>query len=162
MSDGFYDLGQVCENGHAVNGHARSDPVRNEKHCSMCGARTITVCPSCSMEIRGTYEVPGVVVLGAGYAPPAFCHECGQPYPWTADGLRAAESLADEMALPDDETALLKESVRDMVRETPNAPVAKARFKRIIRNVEGEAKGAMRAVLTNITSKAIIESIFGP
>ena len=161
MSDGYYDLGQACENGHAVNGHARSSPIHNEKHCSRCGARTITACPACRMEIRGMYKVPHVAVI-ASYSPPAFCHECGHPYPWTAAALRAAESLADEMGITDEEKTLLKEGVRDLVRETPNTPVAKTRFKKVIQKAGGEAKSTMRAILTNITSRAIIESIFGP
>ena len=116
MSDGVYDLGQVCENGHAVNGRSRSSPIRNEKHCRRCGARTITACPSCKMEVRGMYEAPGVLDLGARYTAPAFCHECGHPYPWTAAGLRAAESLADEMALTEDEKNLLTRKIRGVFR----------------------------------------------
>lgn len=43
-----YDVAQICENGHIVNGASLYYKERNEKHCSKCGAHTITACPACS------------------------------------------------------------------------------------------------------------------
>ena len=160
--DGYYDLGQVCENGHAINGRARDYPAHNENRCSKCGARTLTSCPSCKTEIRGEYDVPSVAIIGGSYVAPAFCHECGHPYPWTAAGLRAAERLADEIdGLAESEKTLLKASLSDLIRDTPDRPVAETRFRRIMQKAGGEAARGMRAVLTNVVNKQVMETLFG-
>ena len=56
-------------------------------------------------------------VIGfSNYTAPAFCYKCGDPFPWTAAALRAAEDLADEMdALSDDEKESLKKTLPDLV-----------------------------------------------
>ena len=41
MDDSYYDLAQICENGHVANSCARDYPARNQVHCDKCGSRTI-------------------------------------------------------------------------------------------------------------------------
>ena len=38
MSDGYYDVAQICTNGHVVNSSASSVPQSNQKYCTECGA----------------------------------------------------------------------------------------------------------------------------
>src|SRR5438046_1821095 len=79
---GYYDIGQVCLNGHAITGHAGRSPEFRENFCTKCGAATITECPRCKTSIRGKFESEGVVAIGFPYEPPAHCHQCGAAYPW--------------------------------------------------------------------------------
>ena len=99
MSGSYYDVAQICENGHVANSMAQKYPGINQEHCDRCGAPTIMACPSCQTAIRGYYHVTRVVGFD-DYAAPAFCYKCGNPFPWTAARLRAAEDLADELDRP--------------------------------------------------------------
>ena len=77
----WYDVMQACENGHIITSTATSDPHELRKRCPECGAATLTKCPGCNTDIQGYQHVPNVAYPGPS-SPPAFCHECGEPYPW--------------------------------------------------------------------------------
>lgn len=80
-SDEWYDLMQVCENGHLITAYGKTSPEDLVERCPHCGAPTITHCKHCGTEIRGDKHIPGVACLGPIY-PPTYCHKCGKPYPW--------------------------------------------------------------------------------
>ena len=161
MSDGYYDVAQICENGHIVNSMAHDYPSSNQDHCDRCGTPTIMACPSCQTAIRGFFHDP--IGLGSSYATPAFCHKCGIPFPWTAASLQAAEELADELdGLAPEDRESLKKSVHDLVRETPKTRVAETRFKKIMRKVGRDGCESMKALLSDIVSEVVRKTIFGP
>lgn len=162
MSDSYYDTAQICLNGHEINSMAASSPQSNQKFCSRCGAQTITACQSCNVQIRGYYHVPGVISL-LGYSKPSYCFNCGTAFPWTTFSLAAASELVDTLdALSAHEKQQLKDSLPDLVRETPKTPVAEGRFKRLTTKAGGEAVGGIRAILIDVVSEAVKKSIFGP
>ena len=78
----WYDVMQACENGHIITSRTKSDADDMKKRCPKCGAKTIMACPKCSAEIPGYHHIPHVHYSGPS-EPPAHCHECGEPYPWT-------------------------------------------------------------------------------
>ena len=161
MSDSYFDVAQICENGHVANSMAHDYPGSNQEHCDKCGSPTIMDCPSCQTAIRGFYHVP-VVIGGFDYDAPAFCYKCGEPFPWTAAALRAAVELADEFdGLTDGERVVLKKSLPELVRETPNTHVAETRFKKIMRKVGKEGYEGMRSLLTDIVSETVRKTLFG-
>jgi hypothetical protein len=162
MGDSYFDVAQICLAGHVANSMARHYPTSNQTFCEKCGERTITACPSCSTNIRGYYHVPGMI--GAfGYSAPAFCFQCGKPFPWTASGLEAARELADILeGLTPEERDELKKSLDDLVREGPQTVLAETRFKRLMRKVGHEGAGAMRSILTDIVSETVRKTLFGP
>ncbi|NIO38798.1 MAG: DUF2321 domain-containing protein [Burkholderiales bacterium] len=162
MSDSYYDLAQICQNGHVINSMARDYPNSNQDHCDRCGAPTIMACPSCNTGIRGYYHVPGVFGVDR-YTAPAFCYKCGEPFPWTASGLIAAEALTEELeGLTNDERQSLKKSLNDLIRETPNTRVAETRFKRLMKKVGKDGYESMRSILTDIVSETVRKTLFGP
>jgi len=136
MTDNWYDTAQICTNGHVINLEAMSHPERNKKFCDKCGAPTITECQNCGATIKGYYhlqDIFGPPVLTASYKARSFCHDCGKPYPWTEAALKAAQELSDELEnLSPEERDLLKKSLDDIVRDTPQTPVAATRFKRLV------------------------------
>lgn len=161
MSDSYYNLAQICQNGHVITSMARDYPNRNQDYCDRCGAPTIVACPSCNSDIRGFYHVPGVLSIRE-YTAPAFCYKCGKPFPWTAAGLAAAEELADELeGLTKEERESLKKSLNDLIRETPNTRVAETRFKRIMKKIGKDGYESMRSILTDIVSETVRKAIFG-
>src|SRR5215204_7155641 len=124
MSDSYYDTAQICVNGHVINSSAGDFPNINAAYCPKCGAATLMNCPACKAPIRGHYTVPGVLSI-LHFTSPAYCHSCGQPYPWTSVALAAARELADTLDdLTEDERVELKESIGHLIRETPRTPVA--------------------------------------
>lgn len=161
MSDSHYDLAQICQNGHVTNSMARDYPNSNQEFCDRCGTPTMTACPTCRTDIRGYYHIPDVLGFQE-YTAPSFCYKCGSPFPWTSAGLAAAEELADELdCLSDDERASLKKSLGDLVRDSPQTPVAETRFKRIMKKVGKEGAEGMRAILTDLVSETVRKTLFG-
>jgi len=90
----WYDVMQVCRNGHMITASAVDTPENKKARCPDCGAETTTTCPSCNADIPGYHHLVGVAHWGPE-APPAYCHSCGDPYPWTGDTSNAAVAKAE-------------------------------------------------------------------
>lgn len=136
-------------------------PERMRKFCESCGAPTITACPLCHEPIPGFYR--NSAVIGAGYEAPAFCGDCGQPFPWTQHRLEAARELAGEAEhLSTEEKQQLADSLDDLTRDTPRTQVAAGRFKRLVAKAGVETGNALRAVLVDVMSEAAKKAIWGP
>jgi len=147
-----YDVMQVCLNGHKITGILKLAPEFGKKHCSECGAATITKCPKCETDIRGTYRVG---FSTSDVKVPAFCHGCGEPYPWTAARLKAAQELADESEeLSEEEKQMLKASLDDLVRDTPGTTLAATRFKRLAAKAGIGAAEGFKQILIGVLSEA--------
>ncbi len=160
MSDNWYDTAQVCLNGHPINSMARLSPQRNQKFCSKCGAQTITECQLCKAPIRGYYH-SNVTVIGFEYVPPKFCDNCGKPYPWTDLKLKAAQELIDEAEkLTDREKDILKQSLDDLVRDTPNTQVAVLRFKKLAAKAGDVVLGGLRDIMVDVASETAKKILF--
>ena len=160
MNDSYYDVAQICENGHVINSMAQDYPNSNQEYCDKCGAPTLMTCLGCETPIRGYHHIPSVI--GGGYDAPAFCYKCGVPFPWTAGRLRAAEELADELEnLTSEDRECLKKSLHDLVGETSSTHVAETRFKKIMRKVGKDGYESMRSLLTDILSDVVRKAIFG-
>ena len=111
----------------------------SKSFCHVCGAATITHCQSCKEHIRGYYHRPDVTLTyPVNYGVPSYCNNCGKAYPWTEGRIRAAQDLADELdLLTEQEKQDLKDSIVDMVRDTPKATVAAERFKMLWHHLDG-------------------------
>jgi hypothetical protein len=158
---GWYDIAQICLNGHVVNDSVNAYPQHNKKFCDRCGAETITICPNCKSNIQGEYHVEGVPVLGH-YKAPAFCHNCGKPFPWTERKIQAAKELAQEIEnLSNDDKDILTQSIDDLVKDTPGAMLAATRFKKIVSKTSKPVVDAFRDILIEIISESTRKFIFG-
>lgn len=158
---GSYDVGQICLNGHTVNAMSQRWPQHSKNFCDRCGAATTTTCQTCGGPIQGEYHAPGVIVVSE-YAPPAFCHNCGKPYPWTEARLQAARDLSDELDnLSEDEKENLKKSLDDIIRDTPQTTVAAARFKKLVAKAGRTAADGFREILVDVAGEAAKRAIWG-
>ena len=155
MSDNWYDTAQICTNGHVINSQSVYHPEHNRKFCDKCGALTITNCQKCNTPIRGYYHVPPMGTLDYTHLPlPSFCPECGKPYPWTEAKLKAAQELSDELDnLSPEERSLLKKSLNDIIRDTPQTTVAATRFKRLVAKAGKAAADGFRDILVDVLSE---------
>lgn len=74
---------QVCLSGHVINTQFKKYPELNKPYCDKCGKKTITDCPRCNAPILGEIQNEIVfITIGEEKTPPAFCAECGNPFPW--------------------------------------------------------------------------------
>ena len=81
---GYYDVQQVCLNGHQITGDYDRSPEFRKKFCPICGEKTIHQCPECNYPIKGDYHVVNVVGVRNSTPPvPTHCENCGKPFPWT-------------------------------------------------------------------------------
>ena len=105
----WYDIAEICTNGHVTNEATKLRPQHNQTHCEKCGAATITKCPTCNTDIRGEYH-SDVIMLGLAFPTPPFCITCGEPFPWTKAKLDAARELAMEQdgLAPEEQEQLAK------------------------------------------------------
>jgi hypothetical protein len=149
----WYDVMQVCRNGHKVTALLTSHPEHGKQFCSVCGAASVSKCHKCQADIQGYHHLPGLV--GGSTPVPAFCHACGSPYPWTEVRLEAARELAQELqGLSEDERQTLKTSLDDLVRDTPRTALAATRFKRVAAKAGKGAVDAFKEVLVGVISEA--------
>ena len=151
---GYYNTAQVCLNGHAVTSDAEGMPEQRAAFCGLCGEATVMRCPGCNANIRGDYEVPGVVGVFS-YSPPSYCHSCGKPLPWTARRIEAANEVADEIdSLSDDEKKILKESIVDLTRDTPKTDVASLRYKKFLKKAGSAAAEILNKIVVSVATEA--------
>ena len=127
-------------------------------HCSECGAETIRECPSCNSFIRGRHRAWRVV---HPYKVPAYCHECGEAYPWTQTALNSARELVEELDELDlEEKDKLNGSIEELVQNSPKAQVAAVRFKKLMKKAGQSGADAMHGILMNVVSVAVKNLIF--
>ncbi len=80
----WYDVMQVCLNGHVITDRLRMSPEFGQEYCDKCGEKTISSCPECGKDIQGEYHVEGVVAIDmTPRVPRRNCKYCGNPFPWT-------------------------------------------------------------------------------
>jgi len=80
---GYYDVQQVCLNGHQITAKYNRSPELRKNFCPTCGERTIHQCPECNHPIKGEYHFDGVITVGFRTPVPSHCENCGRPFPWT-------------------------------------------------------------------------------
>lgn len=152
---GYYDVAQICLNGHITNSAFKSSSENNVKFCRNCGAQTITQCPICNENITGDYIEPGFyTALDMDEKAPAFCHNCGSPYPWTQRALEGIQEIIDEeRKLSDSEKEKLKLSLNDIIAETPKTALAVTRFKKAAVTVGTVTKDALLQFATDFATE---------
>jgi hypothetical protein len=156
----WFDVAEICLNGHVTNSMSQQHPERRTKFCENCGQQVISKCTKCKTSIKGYYHISRV--RGHGYSRPAYCTNCGLPYPWTDSSLQAARELSDLLEnLTKDEITILKGSLDDLVKDTPKTTMAATRFKKILSKAGKSAADGFRTILIDVlseTAKKIIWS----
>ena len=152
-----YDIAQICLRAHVTNAEYMDKPKHNQKFCSTCGSPTITTCQSCNAPIRG-HSYSRDPIYAPDWKPPLYYHECGSPYPWTDELLRAAQELADEVPnLTDDEKKQMGQDITDIVHNAPRTPAAANRLKRLAIKAGESTKDAIIQLASNIASDALVK-----
>src|SRR5947209_8211643 len=61
-----HDVMLVCRNGHVLTDRFHGCPDHRASHCEVCGADTLSGCPTCGRPLA-----------------PLYCSQCGAAFPWT-------------------------------------------------------------------------------
>ena len=155
---GHYGNAQICINGHVITSIG-NDAQFMKKFCTDCGATTIMNCPDCNTAIKGLYI--GDSFGFQDYNPPSFCENCGQPYPWTKSKKEAAAELIDFADKLDDKEKLeLKNSIDDLIVDTPKTPIAEMKFKKYALKAGSEIAKGLKDILIDLVSETVKKSIW--
>jgi hypothetical protein len=156
-----YDVMQVCLHGHMITASAGTMPNFAKAFCPDCGAKTITACPQCNANIQGAYNSPGVIGFGPR-EPTGYCHNCGAPYPWTAERLAVADEMIDDLErLKADDKAKLKEALRDITTDTPRTELGVSRFIKLAKKAGVAVGSGLYKVAIDVASEAAKKAIVG-
>ncbi|WP_299707873.1 DUF2321 domain-containing protein [uncultured Pontibacter sp.] len=157
----YYDVAQICLNGHVITPMAQTSPNFQQKFCNECGEKTVMNCQSCGSLIKGFYHVTGVIGL-YDYEKPKFCENCGTPYTWTERQQNAANELIDfSEKLSEAEKEDFKASVNAIIRNSTNSNVAQLKFKKYIASAGSEIAKGMRDIFIDVVSESVRKSIWG-
>jgi hypothetical protein len=153
---------QVCLNGHVITTYAEW-PDRCRKFCPQCGERTINKCEKktgCTADIPGKESVGWSQVVEDLTVPPSFCHECGEPYPWTERRSAALADAIDELdQLPEADREKLKQSIPDVIQDTPKTQTASARFTKAISAAGAWGGKMLTEILTKVATEAVLQQV---
>lgn len=128
-----YYTALYCLNGHHIT--RELELYGGDNFCKKCGEKTISECPECQEHIQGRPRWSNVRIIGS-IPPPAYCHNCGKPYPWTIIAIETAKNLVkDAEELSTTERDQLVESISDIMVDTPKTELAATRFKKLINKV---------------------------
>ena len=160
----YYQDAQICKNGHIRNAHSNAHPEQSEQYCSTCGEPVIHACPHCGNHIRGALHVQvpkyrfanrynplneeqNHQTICTGYPDqiakndislPYYCHNCGEPYPWTQARLETADKIVDMLdELDDVQKKQLKETFPDLIVESPKTQLSALVAAKIMEKVHG-------------------------
>jgi len=151
----IFDVAQICMNGHVINDAAETYIGYNANFCSICSSKAITKCDKCNESIRGRIkDYYGSIE----YISPAYCHNCGSPFPWTAKGLDSAKALIEEDdQLTSEDKTLFSNSLSDVTSDTPATALAATRIKRIIGKMSSSLKDVAYKAVIDISSEAAVK-----
>lgn len=117
-------------------------------------------CPSCKTHIRGDYRVEGVFGFSGMDTPPAYCHECGTPYPWTEENLKAARELIDMALVTDDLKQLAHEDLNNLITDTPRTKVAATKIGLFLAKAGPLVGAALKDILIKVASESAKNLLF--
>jgi Uncharacterized protein conserved in bacteria len=166
----FYDTAEICKNGHVITIHYESQPVERKNYCPQCNAATIHECPNCKKKIQGCYHSENHEALSCSpltnsskyysfttcltkkdqYTPPAYCHNCGSPFPWTEALIAEADKIIEMMSeLTPAEKEELKLIFPDLIAETSSTISSSIKFEKLLKPVNALLISALQAATGN-------------
>ena len=151
---GWYHVAQICINGHLITSSLDESQDLGAAYCDLCGKRTMSKCQVCGDDIRGDYE-PEYSYNIAFYNIPAYCHACGNPFPWTQAAIDAAKELIREEAeISATEQENLVQVLPDIITDTPKTALAVVRLKKFF----GKASPVVAQGIKDLLVRSAVEA----
>ena len=151
----YYRTAKICLSGHMITANLERDN-NNDKFCNQCGEPTITSCQYCNNPIRGSYHKPGVITMPAPPVP-AYCPNCGKPYPWTERLLHEAEEIVSmAYTISEEDIAALRKYMPDLLVEKPSTISSTLKVSQLLEKAGPKiTKAFMSKLGDTIVAKAI-------
>lgn len=152
-----YRNATICTNGHVLS----TSDSNSQPKCSKCGKETISSCTSCSTPIRGSWIYPSNYIGFYNFKFPNYCHNCGEPYPWTSMILESAIELISLDDHVDEKVKdLIKSSIPGLLVETPTTPLSVAKFQKNIDKFSEPIKNALYQILIDVLSESVKKTLY--
>lgn len=154
----YYENAQICLNGHVISNNINNDTL--QEHCSKCGAKTITECPDCHAPVHGSHVFDAFMV-DPNYKIPAYCHNCGRPYPWTETFIDNAVALIDmDDEMENDTKKLLKDAIPNLMVDTPATSLSIAKYQKAIPKASDILRECLYSLLVGFISEPARKALF--
>lgn len=156
----------VCLNGHQASDNV-SWGVQTTGFCDKCGAKLISICPSCKNPIPGSidpndYNSDVFILSGPTVTPvPKYCNSCGKPYPWTQSAIDSAKELIEMSELDSTDKESFNESIPDLLVDTPKTKLAITKFKIYTDKIGSGIADGLKEVLVDVVSETVKRAIWG-
>ncbi len=154
------DTALICLDGHVINDSIKDQPQLNKKHCPEDGKLTISECPECHQLIAGEIHYSNIFG-GHNFKLPAFCIECGMPYPWTTAKQNAAKELSNELKLSIEDQKTLETSIDQISKNNAQAQVGATRINRIMKNIKSTTGEILHKLIVDIASETAKKVLIG-
>lgn len=152
---GYYKTAMICLNGHLITDNYENRGIK-DSFCNKCGAATIINCQYCHNHIHGRYSVNNIGSMPLREIP-AYCHNCGKPYPWTETFLKTAEEMVDMFdELTTEQKQQLKETFPDLIVETPKSKLSALKAAKLINGLTSFGKD----ILVKLLQDNVVQSLF--
>lgn len=159
---GQYRVARVCPNGHVATRCADQYTEFQEQFCSKCGEATLMQCTKCNSSIRGDYDAEGVISIGFSYTPPAYCHNCGNAFPWTERKIACAVEFVEVGSeLPPEELEQFRADLTELTKDGPKTQVASLRFKNVMAKAGSSVASGVRDIVVDVLSETAKRAIWG-
>ena len=161
-----YWNGKICLNGHVVDyGNGEKDSF-----CSKCGSQVLDSCTHCNTKIRGASKHWSAMVGSAvsyfdakpeNMKVPFYCRNCSEPYEWTNRILESSVSLISMDENVDESIKeLIKSAIPDLLVETPETPVAIAKYKMYIPKINKTVSDSLYQLLIDFMAETAKRALF--
>lgn len=156
----IFDVAQICLHGHIVNDSTMSFPQDNSPVCKICGAKTITNCPVCGEPIQGAlrtserFDIPE-------YIEPAYCHHCGNLYPWSVEKIDTAlDFFIDHKIITSEQKLQMKEMIVDLVEGTDNNKLSTLHVKSYLKSLSSGDVESVKGMIGGLLNDSAKQSMF--
>lgn len=178
----YFETAQICLSGHVATLNYERNPGERTLYCPICGKNTIYNCPKCHAPIRGVHYMKELVTTSINvltheshqviqehqadttkYSVPLYCHNCGEPYPWTKSTLDAAAELIDEemCELNAEEKSKFKASLPDIIAQTPKTTLAAKRISKWLGKCAPTVQETFKQIFYRIAADVVRISLWG-
>lgn len=152
-----YRNATICINGHVLS----TSDSNTQAKCSKCGNEAISSCGNCGTAIRGSLIYPSNYIGFYNFNFPNYCHNCGEPYPWTSLILdNVIELMALEDDVDDNVKEIIKNSIPGLLVDSPKTPLSVAKYQKNIGKFSDPIKNGLYQILIDVVSESVKKILF--
>lgn len=160
MSDNQFYTELVCRSGHVIT-DCLERSAYDSPFCTKCGEATTSECEECNARILGEL-IDSPLITGYVPQPPAYCHNCGNQYPWTRKQIEAAKELAKlDDNLTSGDIEIIESSMEDIMCEGPKTKVGAMKLKKILGKAGKVIGESLREIFVDIASETAKRVLLG-